>query len=374
MHKSFYLAAASMLALVPAFAQAEDYKVVVLQSQTGGAAFIGMAVTNGARLAANQLNAEGFMGEGNTLAVEYVDDATDRTQTMSLFARYASDPSVLAILGPTSGAVALAGASSANDFQISSITTTNTVEVLDQGPWSFILTQPSFITIPYLTEYARAVGIDDCTVIGIRDIEAYVALQKEFENQFAAAGGTINGIEQVAGTDSDFAALATKVASQTQECVFISAPASQGANIIMQLKQAGLDPATQILGHNAFASPEFVERGGAAVEGAIFIGDWVPGGYDDFSRAFDAAFTEAYGTPPDNWSAVGYGGMRVLANAIKNAGPDATRDGVREQLGLTKDVQVAAGEGIYGVDENRVPRVGMNVLQVQDGTFVRAPR
>lgn len=149
MKTSRILGAAAALALLPALAaQAEDYKIIVLQALTGPAAFIGTSMADGALLAQEQLNAEGFMGEGNTLNVEYADDATDRTQTMSLIARYASDPSVLAILGPTSGAVAIAGASSGNEFEIPVITTTNTVEVLEQGPWSFILTQPATITSP----------------------------------------------------------------------------------------------------------------------------------------------------------------------------------------------------------------------------------
>jgi branched-chain amino acid transport system substrate-binding protein len=32
------------------------------------------------------------------------------------------------------------------------------------------------------------------------------------------------------------------------------------------------------------------------------------------------------------------------------------------------------GEGLFSLDEERVPRVGMNVLVVQDGAFVPAPR
>lgn len=367
--------AASAALLVAFAAHAEERHVVVLQSLTGGAAFIGTSMADGVRLAEQELNAEGFLGEGNTLKVTYADDATDRTQTMSLIARYANDPTVLAVLGPTSGAVAIAGASSGNEYKVPVITTTNTTEVLDQGPWSFILTQPAFVTIPYIADYAATTaGVKECAVIGIRDIEAYVVLQRQFEQLVQEKGVKITTVEQVAGTDSDFSAVATKIATSQQDCVFISASASQGANIIIQLKQAGLDPATKIFGHNAFASPEFVARGGAAVEGVTLIGDWVPGGYDDFSHAFNENFTAKYNHQPDNWNAVGYGGLRILATAIKNAGDSPTRDAVREQLGKTKDVQVAVGQGKYSVNEDRAPRVGMNVLTVMDGQFVQAPR
>lgn len=374
MTKSRILGAVATLALLAGAARAEEYNVVVLQSLTGGAAFIGAAVADGARLAADQLNAEGFFGEGNSIAVVYEDDATDRTQTMSLIARHASDPEVLAIMGPTSGAVAIAGASSANEYEIPIIATSNTMDVLELGPWSHILTQPPFITIPYIADYAAQVqGVTNCTIIGVRENEAYVQLQNTFEELVSAQGVNIVGVEQVGMQDSDFSSLATKVATQSQDCVFVSAPASQAANIIVQLRQAGLDPAVKIFGHNSFASPELVARGGAAVEGVFFIGDWIPGGYDDFSTQFATEFEAAFGHPADNWNAIGYGGMLILANAIKNAGEAPTRDSIRAAIAQTRDLQVPAGQGMYSLDEERVPHVGMNVLTVQDGTFVRAP-
>lgn len=376
MKLSKLLAAGTAIALLPAMAaKAAEYHIVVLQALTGPAAFIGTAVADGMRLAEQHVNEQGLLGEGNTLKVTYADDGTDRTQTMSLIARYANDPSVLGLLGPTSGAVAIAGASSGNEYKLPVVTTTNSPEVLDQGPWSFILTQPPEITIPYLVDYAADVkGVKECAVIGIRDIEAYVALQKQFERLMADKGVKITTVEQVGGTDSDFSSVATKIATSQQDCVFVSAAASQGANIIVQLRQAGLDPATPIFGHNAFASPEFLERGGAGVEGVTFIADWVPGGYDEFTQNFATQFNERFKHEADNWNAVGYGGMLIMANALKNMGDTPSREALRDQLATTKEVRVAAGQGSYSVDERRYPRVGMNVLTVQDGAFTPAPR
>lgn len=375
MKMSRLLATCAVSSILPGMVAAEEYHVVVLQALTGPAAFIGTAVSDGAKLAEQQVNEKALLGQGNTLKVTYADDATDRTQTMSLIARYANDPTVLAIMGPTSGAVAIAGASSGNEYKLPVITTTNSLEVLEQGPWSFILTQPPEITIPYIADYAADVaGVKNCAIIGIRDIEAYVALQKEFEKLVTAKGVTLSTVEQVGGTDSDFSSVATKIASSDQDCVFVSASASQGANIIVQLRQAGLDPSVKIFGHNAFASPSFLERGGAAVEGVTFIGDWVPGGSDDFTKAFDADFKAKFNHDADNWNAVGYGGMLIVADALKRAGSSPTREVLRDQLGQTKDVRVAVGQGSYSLDDRRVPHVGMNVLTVTDGAFVMAPR
>lgn len=374
MKKLLLASVASAATAAGSAAHAETITIVVLQSLTGGAAFIGAPIRDGMVMAAEEINAQGLLGEGVTLNVIVEDDGTDRTQTLGLVSRYAANPDVLAVLGPTSGAVALAGASVANEANIPLITTTNSLEILENGPWSFILTQPASVTIPYLVNYAADVlGVQRCAMIGLRDVEAYVALQRTFEAEAEARGIQLVSRDLIAGTDSDFSALATRISGLDIDCLHISASGPQGANIIIQMRQAGLDPSIAILGHNAFASPQFVERGGAAVEGVYLIGDWVPGGFNDFSREFAANFEARMGFAPDNWAAVGYGGMKVMANALKNAGPNPTRESIRDALNETRDVEVVVGSGIYSVDEERVPRVGMNVLMVDGGTFVQAP-
>lgn len=368
------IAAASILLTGATLAQAAEYKVVVLQSLTGGAAFIGAPMRDGAVLAAEEINRKQELGAGNTIKVEIADDATDRNQTLSLIKRYAADPTVLAIMGPTSGAVAVAGAAAANDLKIPLLATSNSMDVLKAGPWSHILTQPGDVTMPFIANYAiDKLAVKNCTVIGLHDVEIYLSMQRVFENIIKQRGAKVGSVEAIKGSDSDFSALATKVVNANPDCVFISATAPQSANLIIQLRNAGLDPKTRVLGHNAFSSSQLVDRGGKAVEGVYFIGDWVPGGTDDFSRAFAASFRAKHKAEADNWAAVGYGGMRIMANAIKNAGANPTRDSVRAALGRTKDVPVVIGQGKYSMNAERVPFSGMRVMQVKNGKFELAP-
>lgn len=368
------LAALCALAATSYAAAAADYTVVVMQSLTGSAAFVGVPAKDGMLLAADEINRNQELGAGNTLKVLVADDAGDRAQALQLFTRYARDPNVLMILGPTSGAVAMTAAHAANDLKLPMLTTTNALEVIKAGPWSNILTQPAMVTIPVLASYAAdKMKAKNCTVIGISDIEAYMTMQKTFESEVKARGVRIGAVEAIKGTDSDFSALATKVASRDQDCVFISATAPQAANIIIQLRQAGLAPQTRIIGHTTLASPDFVKRGGKAVEGVYFIGDWVPGGTDEFSRAFATAFKARHNVDAEQWAATGYSGMRIAATALKAAGPVPTRDTVRAALSQTKDVQVVVGTGRYSYNDQRIPRTGMNVLVVKNGQFVLAP-
>lgn len=368
------LLATTLVLAGAAVSHAAEYSVVVLQSLTGGAAFIGTPLKDGALLAAEEINRNHELGAGNTLKVIVGDDGTDRNQALTLLKRYASDPNVLMILGPTSGAVAAAGAAAANDLKLPIFTAANSTDVLKAGPWSFILTQPAEVTIPYIANYAiNKLHVKNCTSIGILDVEIYVQLQRAFENIVKSHGAKIGAVEGFKSSDADFSALATKVAAGDQDCIFISATAPQAANVVIQLRQAGLDPKTRILGHSSLASPQLVARGGKAVEGVYFNGDWVPGGTDEFSRSFASAFKAKYNVEADNWAAVGYGGMRIVANAIKTAGPTPTRDAVRQAMTKTKNIPVVVGQGKYSLNAERHPFYGMSVMQVKEGKFVLAP-
>jgi branched-chain amino acid transport system substrate-binding protein len=62
-----------------------------------------------------------------------------------------------------------------------------------------------------------------------------------------------------------------------------------------------------------------------------------------------------------------------MANAIKNAGANPSRDSVRAALGRTKDVPVVIGQGRYSMNAERIPFSGMRVMQVKAGKFELAP-
>ena len=80
-----------------------------------------------------------------------------------------------------------------------------------------------------------------------------------------------------------------------------------------------------------------------------------------------------YGTDADNYGAMGYAAMRTTAAALKEAGPNPTRDSVRDALAHLKDVPTILGDGKVSYDADRSPHYGMNVLVVKDGQFVLAP-
>ena len=367
------LALAAGMVLAAQAAYAADRKIVILQALTGGAAFVGVPASDGMKFAADELNAKGFLG-ADKIVVEVADSASARPQAMAAVTRYAADPSVLFILGPTTAPESIPSAGVANDAKIGMKAMTNAVALLNAGPWGFISAQPPVITMPQLGDYAMDVSkVKSCATIRFTDNEAYVDLERIFVEHTEKRGMKIVDRSGVKQADSDFSTVATRIVAAKPDCVMLFTLGPSAANLAIQLKQAGLPASVKLIGQTGLSSPQLIQIGGAAVEGLVFNSDWTPGGNSAAGQAFAAAYKAKTGKDADNWAALGYSYMTVVAHAIKAAGPNPTRESIRDALVKTKDVPVVIGTGKYSY-VNRIPTYGSTFLMVKDGKFVAAPQ
>ena len=367
------LAVAAGMTLAAHAAQAADRKIIILQALTGGAAFVGVPASDGMKFAADEMNAKNFLG-ADKITYEVVDSASARAQAMAAVTRYAADPNVLFILGPTTAPEAIPSAGVANDAKIGMKAMTNAVGLLAAGPWGFISAQPPLITMPQLGNYAIDVAkVKSCATIRFTDNEAYVDLERIFVEHTTKRGMTFVDRTGIKQADTDFSAIATRIVAAKPDCVMLFTLGPSAANLAIQLKQAGLPANVRLIGQTGLSSPQLVQIGGAAVEGLVFNSDWMPGGNSPATTAFAAAYKAKTGKDADNWAALGYSYMTVVASAIKAAGPNPTRESIRDALAKTKDVPVVVGTGKYSYVD-RIPTYGSVFLVVKNGTFVAAPQ
>ena len=367
------LAALVGLSMASTAILAADRKIVILQALTGAAAFVGVPASEGMKFAAEELNAKNFLG-ADRIVVEIADSASARAQAMAAVTRYAADPSVLFILGPTTAPEAIPSAGVANDAKIGMKAMTNAVALLNAGPWGFISAQPPLITMPQLGDYAiDVVKVKSCATIRFTDNEAYVDLERIFVEYTEKRGMKIVDRSGIKQADSDFSTVATRIVAAKPDCVMLFTLGPSAANMAIQLKQAGLPANVKLIGQTGLSSPQLIQIGGAAVEGLVFNSDWTPGGNSPAGAAFATAYKAKTGKEADNWAALGYSYMTVVATAINAAGPNPTRESIRDALAKTKDVPVVIGTGKYSY-VNRIPTYGSTFLMVKDGKFVPAPQ
>ena len=372
-HLALAGALTASLAGAVAPAQAADRKIMVLQALTGGASFVGVPAVDAMKILVEELNAKKFLGE-DRLVIEVADSASARAQAVAAVPRAAADPEILAIMGPTTAVEAIPAASIANDAKVPMMSFGNAVGILKPGPWTFIGNQPPIVTMPQLGDYVMdKVKPKNCATVRFSDNEAYVDLERIFVEHTEPKGLKFIERTGVKQADSDFSVIATRIVASKADCVVIFTLAPTAANLVIQLKQAGLPPNVRIIGQTGLSSSALVQIGGVAVEGIVFNSDWMPGGNNADGRAFVAAYRKATSKDPDALAAAGYSHLIVLANAIKNASPNPTREKIRDALTRTKDIPVIVGTGRYSFKDDRIPVYGSIFLQVKGGQFIAAP-
>ena len=355
-------------ALAPA--AAADVKVGVVISSTGTFAFVGDPLVKGIRLAAEEMRKDGFFGDTEVEMV-FEDNRSEKQEAIALINRMATADGADIVIGPVSSGEAQAVAPMAVDLGIPIFTTATDPGVLKVGPWVFKSTE---IAEVYMVALGKAIAENvkptSCFVIYIRDNEGYIRQSDIFRDTIRAGGVAIAGEESILAADSDFTALSTKIAASGADCLFLSTPPAQGANIVIQAKQAGFPMDGILVGNTGMTSKQYTDNGGSAVEGTYIPADYQPSGINDMAKAFIDTYTATYNVAPDGWAAMGYSMMQVVGHAIRNAGAEPTRDSIREAMAATRDVPVVIGGGTFSVDENRVPRYGTVVLVWRDGRWV----
>ena len=127
------------------------------------------------------------------------------------------------------------------------------------------------------------------------------------------------------------------------------------------------------VGPSTFATQTFIDTAGGAAEGAIVLADYFSGSPDPLNTQFVEAYKAQYGVMPDNWAAMGYALANLGIEAIKNAGPNPTREAVRAGLEGLREVPTVIGNHVWTMDDARNPHYGAAILKVEDNAFTLAP-
>ncbi|HSV79565.1 MAG TPA: ABC transporter substrate-binding protein [Ramlibacter sp.] len=363
-------AVAAFATVVGAPAQAQEIPVAAILTLTGPTAFAGVPSNNGLRLAIEEANKSGFLGKARIKLIEG-DYGGDKGQLISLANQAIKRDKVVLAFGPSTSVDAIAVAPVFNDNKTPMFSVPTLNAILDTGPWSFKFQQAQSVQLPLLGKYViEKTPVRKVAIVYDRTNDGMIDAMKLFRDEYKAGGGAVTTEEAVVSNESNFVPLVTKIMAQDVDAIFFSTYAEQTANLMVQLRQAGLPSKVRFFGSISLASPRLVAIAGKAAEGTVLISDYVAG--VDRNKAFEAAYKARYSVEADPWAAVGYSMGQVALRAIKDAGPNPDQQKVRDALMKVRDVPVPVGNGLWNHNE-RKPAYGVVMLQVKDGKFVPAP-
>lgn len=349
-------------------ALADDVKISAILSTTGVYAFVGVPLVNGIKMAEEELKAANGYG-AHSVTLTYDDNRSDRQEAIALLTRRSQTDNVDLVLGPISSAEAMATGPVAVQMSVPMFTVAMTNEVLPLGEWIFKSTETAVTYMPPLANYiGETLKPKNCYLVSILDNPGYIIQKDVFRDTLKEDGVEILADEGILATDTDFTALSTKIVNADPECLFVTTPPQQAANIILQAKQAGLAPETIVAGDTGLGSAQFINAAGGAGDGTLFPAIFVST-YSDATKSFAERYQAKYGISPDHWAATGYSMMQIIAAAVSSIEGDVNRDNLREAMTATKDVAVLMGKGSITFGEGRLPSHGSVVMRVKGGAW-----
>lgn len=350
-------------------AQAAETTVGVAIALTGTYSYAGVPSRDGMLVALDEINS---VSKDFQLRLAIEDTGSDKAQVITLLNRFAVRDRLTAMIGPTASPEAVAAAPVANELGIVMLTpTATTAEAPKAGKWAFKTSTAPPAMMSVLVDYA----VDEyhakrALLIYARDNEGQIGQERAVKRRLTERKVEIVGEESVLSSDTDFMALATNVTSLEPDIIFVASPAEQAANIMIQMKQAGLSDAAHFIGTPTMGSDRMHEIGGDAVEGATFAADYFIGTTSPENERFVREFKARFQRPPDNFAALGYTTVMLIARALQAADSPKDRDAVRKALAATRDMHVPLGTGRFSFDAMRTGEYGAVIVTVRKGHFV----
>ncbi|GIN92326.1 ethanolamine utilization protein EutJ [Siminovitchia terrae] len=339
-----------------------EAKVGVIAWMTGSGASYGEAITNGLKLANEELSEKGEVKID--LLVE--DSAGAQDQALSAAQKLMNNENVSAIIGPTLSTEMNVVGPEADLNGIPIMGTSTTAEGIPQiGEYVFRDSIPEAVAIPAsvkkaVDEYgAKKVAL----IYGNDDVftkSGYDTMKKTVEDM----GLEVVTTETFQIGQSDYKAQLTKIKNLKPDIVLASALYNEGAVILDQARKMGID--VPFVGGNGFNSPEIINIAGDAANGLIVATPWFSEKDNEKVQNFVKKYNDAYGKDPDQFAAQAYDGLYLMAEAIKTAGGDDSDD-IRDGLAEIKDFEGVLGTMSFDKDGDIV--MEPTVLIVEDGKF-----
>ncbi len=311
--------AAAPAAPAPAAKPVIVIKLGHVAPMTGPQAHLGKDNENGARLAIEELNAQGLEIGGAKASFELLaeDDQADPKQG-SIVAQKLVDAKVQGVIGHLNSGTTIPASKLYSDAGIPQISGSATNPKYTQQGFktAFRVMANDVQQGKALGEFAAKQGAK--TVAIVDDRTAYgQGLADEFRKSAEAAGIKVVATEYTNDKATDFKAILTKIKSKKPDLVFYGGMDAQGGPMAKQMKELGIK--AKFLGGDGVCTPEFMKLGGEATEGNYCSLPGMPLEKLAKGPEFKDKFNKKFGAEIQLYAPYVYDAVLVMADSMKRA-------------------------------------------------------
>lgn len=364
-------AASSAASTAPAASAAggatKEVKLGAVLSLTGDSQIYGTPQKQAIELAVSEINS-GNLVPGVKLVLTIEDDAGTKDKGVTAFDKLIKTDNVMAIIGPTLSNTALATFPIAQQAGVPAMGVSTTANgIVETGDFIFRDSLAEAQVIPTTIKTAKEkLGLKKVAIIYGIDNAFTKAGYDVFKKACDDNGLQITSTQTYTKDDSDYNAQLTAIKGTNPDAIIISALA-EGANIAKQARELGIDPKVTLIGGNGLNSPAYIKNSGAAGEGTIVGAAWNSANDSPANQKFIQAYKAKYNADPDQFAAQAYSGVYIMAEAIKNAGPNVDRKSLRDSLAKIKGLATPLGS--FSFQESRNADHPPVIQVVKNGKF-----
>jgi branched-chain amino acid transport system substrate-binding protein len=317
------------------------------------------------QLAAEEINKSGGIN-GHPFKVIERDDSGDGPQAAKIAQEFVRDRSVSAVIGHVNSSGMLAAAP-IYDGQLAAVATSATSPDLSGiSSWVFRVISSDSLNGIALANFASRFGQRGPTSVAvIYENNTYGrGLADSFRRSFH---GDILSLDPINADLPSAEPYISYLKTRKPRIVFVAGRVASGLMILKEAKRQGFNPI--FVGGDGWQGilTDTVTSEGAYIGQSFTSEDPSPP-----ARAFVAAFRKKFNTTPDAHAALAYDATRLIAQALKEAGPD--RRAVRDYLrSLNRETAYSGLAGPAYFDDTGDP-VGMrfHVLRAHNGLMTVA--
>ena len=287
---------------------------------TGGIAHLGKDNENGARLAVEEINAQGLEINGKKVTLELVaeDDAGD-PKTGTAVAQKLVDAGVVGVVGHLNSGVSIPASAIYNKANIVEISPSSTnPEYTAQGfksTYRVVATDaqqgPALANYATKTLQAKTVAIvDDATAYG-------KGLADEFEKTVKASGATIVAREATNDKATDFKSILTKLKGKNPDVIMYGGMDATGGPFAKQAAELGLK--AKLVGGDGICTDKLAELAGDAVNNIVCSEAGLAISKMEQGTAFAEKFKKRFGNDIQIYAPFTYDAVHVIVDAMKRA-------------------------------------------------------
>lgn len=319
-------------------AQPATLRITSVQAITGPSSAYGWRARDGAQLLADDINAAGLSIGGTTyrLEIRTEDMANDPQQAITLLRQAASNPDILAVIGPSNSVGYVPSVPAAGQLNIPMVGAGSGAPVKQWNIWSYRVNPVSDTAIPVLLRKAHAqVPFKRLGVIYDQTQDGQAGDAQVCKLLAQELGYEVVAFEAFRAGDQDFSAQLATIRSRKPDAMFVAAATGDGVKVSSQIREAGFT-IPMMTGFGSFQDPVYWDGTHGEIKGCY---TWLAqdlASPTPLVKGFIDRYKAKFSQEATSFSTYGADALFAIAEALKKTSAP-TRAKIQEAL-ATLDV------------------------------------